>query len=397
MRVTGSLAGTVVILNGPPHAGKTAIAKQVQATSDAPFHALGLDVLFHRMVPASVAAAGLVAPPDRRYLRALHAAIAGMARSGCNVIVDHTLHRRGWLEELQLFLAGLDLVLVEVRCDPDTLARREADSGLRPEGAALDLAMRMVQGLPTQLTLDAGTESPAACAGQLLDYLAHRPMGLEPRARWVSRALPRSAPRPGHVIQVCGASSAGKSTVCQAVQDGAPDLTVQFGLDHLIDVMAARFLDLPLHADQVANYQPSPEGVLGDTLVPPGPSPENPTDHIIQQFGPAARIAVSGIYGGVAAIAQAGLNVVSDQTFIFRDFYDECAALFEGLPTLWVYACPDLEVLEAHERARGDRLPGFAVSQWKQMFKEFPWQVKIDTGHLTPEEEVRRILDWLEP
>ena len=84
-------AGSVVILNGPPHAGKSTIAHQLQATADAPFYALGIDTLFGRMVPQRISDARNLKELDRGYIRGLHAAVAGMARSGCNMIVDHTI------------------------------------------------------------------------------------------------------------------------------------------------------------------------------------------------------------------------------------------------------------------------------------------------------------------
>ena len=46
-----SIAGTVVILNGPPHAGKTSIIEKVQSVADKPYYAVGIDQLFNIVEP----------------------------------------------------------------------------------------------------------------------------------------------------------------------------------------------------------------------------------------------------------------------------------------------------------------------------------------------------------
>src|SRR5262245_54944573 len=202
MQSSTALAGTVVILNGPPQAGKSSIAAAAQALADAPYWALGLDDLCGRMLPPDCAQDGLPRL-DHRCLRGLHAAVAGMARSGCNLLVDYTLLDPAWAQELQAFLRGLDVVWVSVECPEETLRAREQAAGPRPVGAAGELAAAMCP-VDAALTLD-GTVPPEESARRLLDYLEKRPTHGQPRARWVPRALPVPAARPGTVILMVGA------------------------------------------------------------------------------------------------------------------------------------------------------------------------------------------------
>jgi chloramphenicol 3-O phosphotransferase len=393
VQLSTALAGTVIILNGPPQAGKSSIAAAAQSLADQPYWTLGVDDLFGRMLPTEAANRGL-AEADYRAMRGLHAAVAGMARSGCSMLVDYTLLDPAWAQELQAFLEGLDLVWVNVECPAETLQAREQAAGPRPEGAAAALAAAICPA-GAALSLD-GTQPAEESARRLLDFLERRPMRGQPRARWVPRALPMAAPHPGTAILMVGSTSAGKTTLCRTVQALAQELYFQFGDDTQIDTLAHRFMGIPLTAAEVAGYQPSADARQGMYLVPPGPSDENPTPFLRFQLGPVGRLSLSGTYGAVAALARAGLNVVSDQIFIFPDFYEELTALLDGLPALWVSVCPSLEALEAHERERGDRLPGFARGQVEQMLKNVPCHLTVDSGRLAPDEEARRILAWVE-
>jgi len=49
-----SLARSVIILNGPPHAGKSTIINKTQVTADKPYYSLGIDQLFNFIEPQLV-------------------------------------------------------------------------------------------------------------------------------------------------------------------------------------------------------------------------------------------------------------------------------------------------------------------------------------------------------
>jgi len=46
-----SLARSVIILNGPPHAGKSTIINKIQGTADKPYYSLGINQLFNFIEP----------------------------------------------------------------------------------------------------------------------------------------------------------------------------------------------------------------------------------------------------------------------------------------------------------------------------------------------------------
>lgn len=86
--------GQIVILNGPPRAGKTSIAEAIQETFDGPWINLGVDA-FMRMTPARFRPGIGLRPggerPDlepfvRAALAALYDSIAAHSRHGLNVV-----------------------------------------------------------------------------------------------------------------------------------------------------------------------------------------------------------------------------------------------------------------------------------------------------------------------
>ena len=391
-----SIAGTVVILNGPPHAGKTSIIKKVQSIDDKPYYAVGIDQLFKIVEPVeSVGKHHLSKTVDRIYIRALHAVVSGLARSGCDLLVDHTILDRAWLEECKTFLDGLDVVWVEVKCSEENLVKREKEFGQRPEGPALELYSEMYTDLDYDYSLDGGSNPVEDNANKLLDYLENRPMRGHPRARWVPRLMPLADENLGNIVILAGPGSAGKSTLCRAIQELAEEPFIQFGMDTIIEGMAKRYMDSPLDPESIEQFEHPPDGKLGLSYLPPGPNDDNPTKYMRMQLGPVARKFVSGQLGAIASMSQIGLNVVSDEIFIFRDIYEEAASLFRDLPVLWVSVIADISILEKHERERGDRAPGHSVAHLMQMYRDIQYDLEIDSGRLAPDDEARLILNKL--
>lgn len=72
----------------------------------------------------------------RRTRAGYHRVVAALAEAGNDVIMDYPLSEPWRLDDLLDVLEGYDVTLVEVRCDPDELDRRERARGDRPEGLA---------------------------------------------------------------------------------------------------------------------------------------------------------------------------------------------------------------------------------------------------------------------
>jgi chloramphenicol 3-O phosphotransferase len=158
--------GRVLVLNGGSSSGKTTLGRKLQSSLDGTWLLLGVDLLlwmlpsdmvFH---PDGVSVDGGVITRGRRFTPlyvGFHHAVAALARSGIDVIVDDVAlegaaDQRRWDEALR----DLDVCWVGVRCAPDIAAAREAERGDRPAGIARQQANTVHNGVRYDLDLDTG-------------------------------------------------------------------------------------------------------------------------------------------------------------------------------------------------------------------------------------------------
>lgn len=142
------MAGQIVILNGPPRAGKSSIVAAIQETFDGVWLNLGVDG-FMAMTPARfMPGIGLRPGGERPDLepvvavlyRGLYESIAVHSRLGVNVVVDVGHHDRysqplGILRSCAAILAGLPVLFVGVDC-PVSVARERRRATWGGEGFA---------------------------------------------------------------------------------------------------------------------------------------------------------------------------------------------------------------------------------------------------------------------
>jgi chloramphenicol 3-O phosphotransferase len=165
-------AGFVLLLNGCSSAGKTSLARVLQARR--PMLHLQLDA-FRAMEPEGYFTH---IDPGLRHLRvaalcrAMNAAARQFAVHGQEVILDHVLPAQAWawLEE---DLAGVPLHRVGVLCELPELERREATRSDRRPGLARSQRDDAV-GAAYDFTVDTTRTSAAECAAQVLAWLATR-------------------------------------------------------------------------------------------------------------------------------------------------------------------------------------------------------------------------------
>lgn len=401
------LAGTVLLLEGPPHSGKALIQEAIQRLDDRVWFRMGVDQLCREIVPALAGEEGipqarnLLDPLVRDNLEALHIVVASMARAGCDLVVDYLPLQGQDAPAFPEMLAGLDVFRVQITCPEKVINTREAELGPKPEGSWEDLNPALatdeaVQRYPYDLMVD-GSGDPDAAARTILNALYNRTMLAEPLARVVPTSFPQPvAENPGRIIMLNGTSSAGKSTLNRSVQQLAAKENLSFlnvGIDLIAFAIHERFIDASLTSDTMSQGEAAPakpEGWIGfkHIVVQPEPDPR-----LQQQLGPAFRLGLCGQVAAVAALSRAGYHVIGDHVIYYEDWYTEAAEAWSGLPTLWVLIDADPADLVAHEKARGDRNPGVALGCRDQMYKGIPYDLEINTSHQSPDEEAITLLE----
>ncbi len=165
----------MIVLNGGSSAGKSGIARCLQAVLPDPWLVFGTDTfveampLASRMSPAGleVGAAGEVTVGPK--FRALEATwiegIAAMARAGARIIVDEAFlggaaSQQRWTSAL----GTLEVLWVGVRCDGAVAAGREIARGDRVPGMAESQAELVHQGVHYDLQVDTTHTEAIDCA-----------------------------------------------------------------------------------------------------------------------------------------------------------------------------------------------------------------------------------------
>jgi chloramphenicol 3-O phosphotransferase len=109
--------------------------------------------------------------------------------------------------------------------------------------------------------------------------------------------------------------------------------------------------------------------------------------------GPLGDAMVRCAHAYWAACAAAGLDQVVDDVWLTREWAAGLRAALAGRPVLWVGVVCPLDVLEAREAARGDRVAGQARGQLDVVHQGSSYDVTVDTSLLTPGEAAGVVLD----
>jgi len=137
--------GAIILLNGASSAGKSTLARGLRARLDVPFWHYSIDHLVAAdVLPADRITSGEFPWRDLRphFMDGFHRSVPALAQAGNNLIVEHIIETRSWMERLLRLLDGHDVFFVGVHCPLPELERRERERGDRRIGdARADLAI----------------------------------------------------------------------------------------------------------------------------------------------------------------------------------------------------------------------------------------------------------------
>lgn len=173
------------------------------------------------------------------------------------------------------------------------------------------------------------------------------------------------------IIVLNGVGSAGKSSIARALQTitAAPFLHVQ--MDSFLEMLPDALQD---HAD----------GFSYETVQRDGkPS-------VVIRTGPVGEKTLRGMRHAIAAMAGQGNNLIVDDVACSGEISDY-VELLSAFDLHLVGVMAPLDVLEAREARRTDRLPGLARWQYERVHADIRYDFKVDTSVLTPLECARQI------
>lgn len=177
---------TIVLLNGAGSAGKSTIARAIQARARAVFLHVQMDSWLEMMPLRTLGTPeGLTfetveqdgkkavivtsGAEQEQALRGMRAAVAAMAGEGCNMVVDEVMFAPATLAEYRARLAPYDLHSVGVHAPLDVLEAREAARGDRALGLARAQIDIVHRGMEYDFTVDTGGASAEACAAMIVE------------------------------------------------------------------------------------------------------------------------------------------------------------------------------------------------------------------------------------
>lgn len=175
------------------------------------------------------------------------------------------------------------------------------------------------------------------------------------------------------VIILNGPSSVGKSSTARALQDLASETFMHVSMDAFLDMLPGRLFG-------------TDEGLRFETIQEDG----HPS--IVIHSGPAIERALRGMRRAVAALAAEGSNLIVDEV-MWADEAQDYRVLLSGFDLRFVGLFAPLDLLEARERARGDRELGLARWQHQRVHRTMVYDLEIDTTATSPEQNAERIRD----
>lgn len=177
----------------------------------------------------------------------------------------------------------------------------------------------------------------------------------------------------GSVIVLSGPSSAGKTTLAAAVQrrfaaDG--ECWFVYGIDDYFAKIPFEWVTAGTHVGAHAE-----DGVVLEVV----------DGSFRMHLGPIGRRVLTAWRGAVGGAVRAGLNVIADDVVLTEDDWRGWQVELDGLDAHWVRVTIALDLLEARERGRTDRLPGQARSQYEDAYRYPSYDAEVDTGLLDPD------------
>ncbi|CDX34863.1 Chloramphenicol phosphotransferase family protein [Mesorhizobium plurifarium] len=173
------------------------------------------------------------------------------------------------------------------------------------------------------------------------------------------------------IVLLNGVGSAGKSSIAKALQEMTTEPYLHVQMDAFLEMLPETLQEnLPGFAYRTTWEDGKPSVAI--------------------EAGPVGRRAMQGMRHAIAAMARQGNNLIVDDVMLDGEMA-QCLELLSDFAVFSVGVFAPLDVLEAREGARADRLPGLARWQFERVHKGVVYDLEVDTSALSPLECAERI------
>jgi len=176
------------------------------------------------------------------------------------------------------------------------------------------------------------------------------------------------------IVILNGVGSVGKSSTARALQAIAARPFLYVAMDAFLEMLPAAMLD---HADGLLFERDGRDG-------PPS---------IAIKAGPVLQRTMQGMRHAIAAMAAQGNDLIVDEVMLDPATVQAYRELLSPFDLRMVGLFAPLDVLEARERARGDREIGLARWQYDRVHRGIAYDLELDTTVMTPQLCAERIRD----
>ena len=170
--------------------------------------------------------------------------------------------------------------------------------------------------------------------------------------------------RSAQIILLNGVGSSGKSSIAKQLQIIASKPFLHVQMDDFCAMLPEALQD-------------HPDGFAFEEIS------DNGKPLVIIKTGPVGERALRGMRHAIAAMAAQGNNLIVDDVMLENE-REEYETLLSGFETFFVGVFAPLDVLEARERERGDRLIGLARWQYDRVHRGKNYDLEINSGSLGP-------------
>lgn len=166
------------------------------------------------------------------------------------------------------------------------------------------------------------------------------------------------------IIILNGVGSVGKTSIAKALQEITATPFLHVSMDVFCEMLPPAYFD---HPDGMRFVTEESDGK---------PS-------VVIHSGPVMDRLMDGMRHAIAALAASGNDLIVDDVMLGNE-PDEYRRVLAPYRVHWVGVTASLAVLEAREKARGDRLIGLARWQFDRVHAGRQYDLEIDTGNTAP-------------